>query len=75
MSTTEIAIHDEDNKAARKKENEINIVGIDISDYAQTTQFLLCSVAVFFFYLLYGYMQVRYIFIKINTKLFIYVCI
>lgn len=58
MSGVEILIPDENSKAAQKKEIEINIVGFDISDYSQTSQFLLCSTAVFFFYLLYGYMQV-----------------
>lgn len=58
MSGVEILIPDENSKTALKKESEINIVGIDISDYSQTSQFLLCSAAVFFFYLLYGYMQV-----------------
>jgi hypothetical protein len=56
MSGVEVLIPDDNSKTAQKK--EINIVGIDISDYSQTSQFLLCIAAVFFFYLLYGYMQV-----------------
>lgn len=34
-----------------------SILCLDISNFGQTTQFLLCSAAVFVFYLLYGYMQ------------------
>jgi len=35
----------------------VSILCLDISNFSQTTQFLLCSIAVFVFYLLYGYMQ------------------
>ncbi|XP_050301317.1 adenosine 3'-phospho 5'-phosphosulfate transporter 2 [Anthonomus grandis grandis] len=35
----------------------ITILCLDITHFSQTTQFVLCSAAVFFFYLLYGYMQ------------------
>ncbi|XP_022906983.2 adenosine 3'-phospho 5'-phosphosulfate transporter 2 [Onthophagus taurus] len=37
--------------------NKIAILWFDITHYSQTTQFISCSVAVFFFYILYGYMQ------------------
>ncbi|KAJ8970636.1 hypothetical protein NQ317_000166 [Molorchus minor] len=34
-----------------------NILCLDISIYSKTSQFLLCSAAVFVFFLLYGYLQ------------------
>ncbi|ERL87376.1 adenosine 3'-phospho 5'-phosphosulfate transporter 2 [Dendroctonus ponderosae] len=34
-----------------------SILCLDITNFGQTAQFLLCSAAVFVFYLLYGYMQ------------------
>lgn len=34
-----------------------SILCLDITDFSATAQFLLCSTAVFVFYLLYGYMQ------------------
>ncbi|XP_059470254.1 adenosine 3'-phospho 5'-phosphosulfate transporter 2 [Neocloeon triangulifer] len=59
MSATQILIGDEDQKSIRKKDhdNETKIVCFNISHFSQQVQFLLCSVAVFAFYLLYGYMQ------------------
>ncbi|KRT81850.1 hypothetical protein AMK59_5617, partial [Oryctes borbonicus] len=36
---------------------QIKILFFDITPYSQTVQLMLCSTAVFFFYLLYGYMQ------------------
>lgn len=36
---------------------EIKVLCIDLTYYNATTQFLLCCAGVFFFYLLYGYMQ------------------
>ncbi|KAF5280583.1 hypothetical protein FQR65_LT00336 [Abscondita terminalis] len=36
---------------------KIQILCLDISNLQQNTQFLLCSVAVFIFFILYGYMQ------------------
>ncbi|XP_044766544.1 adenosine 3'-phospho 5'-phosphosulfate transporter 2 [Coccinella septempunctata] len=33
------------------------ILCLDISNYSKTTQFISCSIAVFLFFLLYGYMQ------------------
>lgn len=36
---------------------KISILCLDITNFSQTVQFVLCSVAVFVFYLLYGYMQ------------------
>lgn len=35
----------------------ISILCLDITNFSQTIQFLLCSLAVFVFFLLYGYMQ------------------
>ncbi|XP_060535162.1 adenosine 3'-phospho 5'-phosphosulfate transporter 2 [Cylas formicarius] len=35
----------------------ISVLCMDISNYSQTVQFLVCSTAVFVFYILYGYMQ------------------
>ncbi|CAH1105400.1 unnamed protein product [Psylliodes chrysocephalus] len=36
---------------------KISILCLDISKFSKTSQFLLCSCAVFLFFLLYGYMQ------------------
>lgn len=36
---------------------EIKVLCIDLTYYNSTTQFLLCCAGVFFFYLMYGYMQ------------------
>lgn len=36
---------------------EIKVLCIDLTYYNSTTQFLLCCSGVFFFYLMYGYMQ------------------
>lgn len=44
------------NNDVQQKE-KIKILVFDITHYSQTLQLILCSVAVFFFYLLYGYMQ------------------
>lgn len=35
----------------------VKILFFNITDYSQTLQLISCSIAVFFFYLLYGYMQ------------------
>lgn len=37
--------------------NEVRILCIDLTHYNATTQFLVCCAGVFFFYLLYGYLQ------------------
>lgn len=39
--------------------NELKILWIDISYLSQSSQFLVCCLAIFIFYLLYGYLQVR----------------
>lgn len=36
---------------------KITVLCIDISYFGKTTQFILCTAAVFIFFLLYGYMQ------------------
>lgn len=36
---------------------EVKVLCIDLTHYNGTTQFLLCCAGVFFFYLMYGYMQ------------------
>lgn len=36
---------------------KLNILCIDITYFGKTTQFVLCTAAVFIFFLLYGYMQ------------------
>ena len=39
--------------------SELKILWIDISYLSQINQFFVCCLAVFVFYLLYGYLQVR----------------
>ena len=55
--------YDVENTKENEKENvansELKILFFDISSYSPTSQFLFCSIGVFVFYLLYGYMQVR----------------
>lgn len=36
---------------------KLNVLCIDITHFGKTTQFILCTGAVFIFFLLYGYMQ------------------
>ena len=38
--------------------NQVHIFGIDLSQYSKTLQFLILTLGVFFFYLIYGYIQV-----------------
>lgn len=49
------------NKSEKQQKNgnnvEIKIFCLDLTFYNSTTQFLLCCFGVFFFFLLYGYMQ------------------
>lgn len=47
----------EKTKSQYKNEQNIRILGIDLTNYSPTTRFLLCCAGVFFFYLLYGYLQ------------------
>lgn len=42
-----------------RKAVDIKIACFDISGFSPTVQFLLLTAAVFFFYLIYGYMQVN----------------
>lgn len=37
---------------------EVKILCLDLDNFSPTVQFLLCSCAVFFFFILYGYLQV-----------------
>ncbi|KAK9695174.1 UAA transporter family [Popillia japonica] len=39
------------------EKEKLKVLGFDITHYSQTLQLVLCSIAVFFFYILYGYMQ------------------
>lgn len=39
----------------------IKLLGVDISEWPQSAQFIALSVAVFVFYIAYGYMQVAYL--------------
>ncbi|XP_066249853.1 adenosine 3'-phospho 5'-phosphosulfate transporter 2 [Euwallacea similis] len=43
--------------APQPEKPRTSILCLDITNFSQTLQFLLCSIAVFVFYLLYGYMQ------------------
>ncbi|XP_066155080.1 adenosine 3'-phospho 5'-phosphosulfate transporter 2 [Euwallacea fornicatus] len=43
--------------APRPEKLRTSILCLDITNFSETLQFLLCSIAVFVFYLLYGYMQ------------------
>lgn len=36
---------------------KVKLICLDLSRFSQTTQFALCCIAVFAFYILYGYMQ------------------
>lgn len=44
-----------------EKSNEIKILWLSIDHLSPTRQILICSGGVFVFYLLYGYLQVKYI--------------
>jgi hypothetical protein len=50
-SSKQIGINDND---------KVKVLGFDLSQFSQTLQFIICCIAVFFFYLIYGYMQVSY---------------
>lgn len=43
--------------AKRDDPPEVRILCLDLTHYNPTTQFLLCCLGVFFFFLLYGYLQ------------------
>lgn len=45
------------NQAAKPPGSPIRILCLDLTPYAASTQFICCCTGVFFFYLLYGYMQ------------------
>lgn len=42
-----------------KKKDAVRLLCLDLTNYNRMVQFFLCSAAVFLFYLVYGYMQVR----------------
>jgi len=41
-----------------KSVEELRVLGINLSNFSPTTQFLICVAGVFLFYLIYGYLQV-----------------
>ena len=45
------------NNKTKSSNTEVKILCFDLTYYNGTTQFLLCCTGVFFFYLMYGYMQ------------------
>lgn len=49
--------------------NNLQILWIDISSFRPINQFLLCCLAVFIFYLLYGYLQVNMYIISMHVEI------
>lgn len=41
-----------------KSVEELRVLGINLSNFNTPTQFFICVAGVFFFYLVYGYLQV-----------------
>ena len=61
MKDTRILMRDSDESKGNNKSDsitEIKILWIDIGHLNQTQQVLICSIGVFVFYLMYGYLQV-----------------
>lgn len=48
----------EDVPDQQSQKSEIKVLYYDISEFSQYQQILICSVGVFVFYLMYGYLQV-----------------
>lgn len=53
----ESKINIDDNSKTKSNEQSIKFFGLDLTNYSPTNRFLVCCVGVFFFYLLYGYLQ------------------
>ena len=50
--------HQNTSKCTNTQVYKVQILGLDISHLEQRWQFIICSLGVFYFYLLYGYFQV-----------------
>lgn len=44
---------------SKNYDSKVKVLCFDISHLSQTIQFIICCSAVFFFYIIYGYMQVN----------------
>ena len=56
--STTIEMGDLTDNSEAKKDKDMRIMCIDLSILPRTAQFIFLSCAVFFFYLIYGYLQV-----------------
>ena len=50
--------HQNTSKCTNTQVYKVQILGLDISHLEQRWQFIICSLGVFYFYILYGYFQV-----------------
>jgi hypothetical protein len=46
-------------RSAAKYQHKVKILCFDLTAFPQTLQFIFCCIAVFFCYIIYGYMQVH----------------
>ena len=56
---TTITIQNGENKEDSGEHKELVILGIALDSLPKAAQFFICSGGVFFFYLIYGYVQVN----------------
>ena len=49
---------DGSSSSATSASNKVKLLGIPIHRFSPTLQFIICALAVFFFYLVYGYLLV-----------------
>jgi hypothetical protein len=59
---SKIVIYDSDNKELLPNKNEEpprKLLWVDISNFSELWQFLICSFVVFIFFIPYGYLQVN----------------
>jgi hypothetical protein len=47
-----------DSPKVEQPKNDLKVLGLDIAKFPSTFQFFLCTIGIFFFYLIYGYFQV-----------------